>query len=305
MNNIQHQLAVQEAVKSKFRGHQHLNSKVKPRYPSSAEREFTRITNAFMRMFRESLMEHLPAIIAAYQHKEYGDARYDDKTDIKGKIDSEFFNIGADLEKRISEFGIERFLEKVGNMTKNTSMREWKRAVKETLGIDLLDDYYKGDFYAVQLRKWVEENVSNIKSIPNESLSEMKEVIMDGYLNGKPVRQIQREIQERFRVSKSKAAAIARDQIGSLNAQISRLQQKDAGCDKYRWSSSGDSRVRDCHRELNKQIFSWDDPPEMWYYSKKLGKVYTGRRCHPGEDYGCRCVAIPYFDIDALNVPMK
>lgn len=298
-------MAVKEAVKGKFRGHQHLNSKTKPHYPASAEREFKRITNAFMKMFRDTLKEHLPAIIAAYQHKEYGDSRFDDANDIKGKVDSEFFNIGADLEKRISEFGVERFLEKVGTLTKNTTTREWKRIVKETLGIDLLDDYYKGDFYATQLRQWVDENVSMIKSIPNEALSEMKQVVMDGYLNGKPIRALQKEIQERFKVSKSKAQAIARDQIGTLNAEITRLQQKDAGCDKYRWSTSGDSRVRDCHRALNGKICSWDDPPEMWYISKTKGKVMTGRKCHPGEDYGCRCVAIPYFDIDTLNVPMK
>ena len=305
MNNIQHQLAVQEAVKEKFKGSTTLKCRTKPKYPSSAEREFQRVTNAFMKMVYTTLKAHLPAIIKAYQNKSYGDSRFDDITDIKGRIDDEFHDIGRELEKLISEFGLERFLEKVGGMAKNTSLREWKKAVKQTLGIDLLDDYYKGDFYALQLRKWVEENVSKIKSIPNESLAEMKDVILDGYLNGKSVKTIQREIQDRYNVSKSKALAIARDQIGTLNALITKTQQKDAGCNKYRWSSSGDSRVRDCHRELNKKVFSWDDPPEMWYISKKNGKVFTGRKCHPGEDYGCRCVAIPEFEIDSLNVPMK
>lgn len=305
MNNIQHQLAVQEAVKGKFKGSQHLRSKVVPMFPSSAEREFQRVANAYMRIVHKTLKEHLPAIMAAYQHKEYGDSRYDDKTDISGKIDSEFHDIAKQLESRLSDFSLEKFLEKIGNMSKEAALREWKRIVKNTLGIDLLDDYYKGDFYAQQLRIWVDENVQKIKSIPNEALAEMKDVVLEGYLNGKSVRAIQKDIQERYNVSKSKAKAIARDQLGTLNAQITRLQQKDAGCSKYRWSDSHDSRVRDCHHALNGKTFSWDDPPEMWYISKKQGKVYTGRRCHPGEDFGCRCVAIPVFDIETLNVPMK
>ena len=82
------------------------------------------------------------------------------------------------------------------------------------------------------------------------------------------------------------------------------MQQEDAGCTKYRWSSSKDSRVRDCHRALDGKIFRWDDPPEMWYETK-ADRVYTGRHCHPGEDYCCRCVAIPVFDLDTVDVPMQ
>ena len=47
-------------------------------------------------------------------------------------------------------------------------------------------------------------------------------------------------------------------------------------------------------------MFSYDDPPEMWYMTKH-GIVYTGRRCNPGEDYGCRCVALPIFDEDEIE----
>ncbi len=47
----------------------------------------------------------------------------------------------------------------------------------------------------------------------------------------------------------------------------------------YVWRTRGDLQVRPSHIENNGKLFAWDNPPE------------TG---HPGEDYGCRCVAEPY-----------
>lgn len=47
-------------------------------------------------------------------------------------------------------------------MTQNTSVREWKRAVKDTLGIDILDDYYSGELYEQAIQRWIAENVAYI-----------------------------------------------------------------------------------------------------------------------------------------------
>ena len=152
---------------------------------------------------------------------------------------------------------------------------------------------------------WVDSNVEKIKTIPTESLGSMRQIILDGYKQGRTIRDISKDIQEEYNVSKHRAQMFARDQVATLNAQITKMQQQDAGCKRYRWSTSHDARVRDCHRALDGKIFNWNDPPEMWYETKKSGRVYTGRRCNPGEDYACRCVAIPVFDLDTINVPMK
>ena len=101
-------------------------------------------------------------------------------------------------------------------------------------------------------------------------------------------------------MTKSKANLLARDQVGTLSANLTRTRQESAGVEEYIWSSSGDERVRECHRELNGQKFRYDDPPAMWYMTKH-GKVYSGRHCNPGEDYQCRCVAKPVFNFDRLN----
>jgi SPP1 gp7 family putative phage head morphogenesis protein len=63
---------------------------------------------------------------------------------------------------------------------------------------------------------------------------------------------------------------------------------------KYEWSGVMDRRERKSHRELEGKIISWDNPPD----------VGNGRKCHPGQDYQCRCCAIPVFDIDNLDLPV-
>ena len=86
-------------------------------------------------------------------------------------------------------------------------------------------------------------------------------MILDGYRNGRPTKDIAKEIQHIYGVNKRHAQFIAREPDGKAHAQISRKQQEDAGVKEYVWSTSGDSRVRDSHRALNKKRFRWDDPP--------------------------------------------
>lgn len=305
MNNKQHQQMVQEAVKKKFRGSKPLKARAIPRYPDSAERELQRIARGYNRLLYSILKEHLPSMMAAYKKERRGDSRFDDAQDLDGEIRREFRKIAEELEQKASQYGLDKLIEKTANMTKNSSIKEWKRVIHNTLGVDLLDDYYSGGQYDESLRRWIDENVLKIKSIPYETLDTMRDVIREGYLNGRTIRDITAAIQHEYGVSKNKATALARDQISTLNSQITRMQQMDAGCTKYIWSDSHDSRVRDCHKALDGHTFSWDDPPEMWYMSKTKGKVYTGRRCHPGEDYACRCVAIPVFEFDTIDLPIS
>ena len=63
MTNKQHQLAVQEAVRPKFRGRNAVKSRSVPHYPDTAEREFKRVTKGYNRLLKETLVEHPPAIM--------------------------------------------------------------------------------------------------------------------------------------------------------------------------------------------------------------------------------------------------
>lgn len=304
MDNLQHQNMVKNAVKKQFHGRKSIKSKSAPCYPYSAERDYQRVVTAYVKLLNSELKKSLPMLVKLYGRTLQDKVRFDDAANLRRETEEEFQKIAARLEDRLSRFDLEKFVEKVGNSTKNTAYREWKRIIKITLGINLMDDYYDGEFYATMLKQWASENVRRIKSIPYDTLGELESLIFESYTNGVSVRKLQELIQDKYDVTKKHALAIARDQIASLNADITKAQQTDAGVKEYRWATAKDRRVRECHNELDGKVFSWNNPPEMWYRSKSRGKVMTGRRCHPGEDIGCRCVAIPIFDFETINVPI-
>ena len=307
MDKQNHHEYVQKAVKGKFRGRDTLPGKTKVRYPESAEREYRRLSKAYMVLMNKALRKLLPEMMALYKEHRDDDAdvRLDSLNDIIMRERQIIQKIREDLERAIEEFGLDLKLERIARLTKNASLKEWRRAVRGTLGIDITQDYYNGELYQQALDRWVAENISKIKTMPGQSLAELERIIIEGYKHGKTITTIQKEISGQYNMDKHKAQMLARDQLSTLNSQLTKMQQTDAGVKRYKWSSSKDSRVRDSHRMFDGKIFSWDDPPEGWYMTKGRGKVMTGRRCHPGEDYCCRCVAIPMFDYQTIDLPVK
>lgn len=92
-------------------------------------------------------------------------------------------------------------------------------------------------------------------------------------------------IQDAYGVSERKAEFLAKQETSLLVSKFREERYKEIGIEEYRWSTSKDSRVRGDHKKLHGKIFKWDEPP--------IVDEATGKRANPGEDFGCRCVAIP------------
>ena len=295
VNDIAHKQMVQNALAKKFGGHERLLCKYDAKYPKQAEREFQRVTNAYVRLLNELLKRYLPEIRDAARLEREG-VRHDDTSDLIAKVKVIFSKMGEELEHLTVGFGLYEKIEAMAKLTRKLSIKEWKQAVKATLGIDLLDDYYTGELYREMMRKWVEDNVGLIKTIPQENLGKMRDIVLNGYMNGETTTSIVKKIQKVYSTGRRHAQLLARDQIAKLNSNITQQQQRDAGVEEYIWSTSGDSRVRESHRKLNGKRFRWDNPPVV--------DEKTGRRCHPGEDYECRCVPRPVFNRRTVDLPM-
>ena len=288
--------AVREYARKKFKGQKKLVCKTRIRYPEAAEREYQRVTNAYMALLSKAIKEQLVPAIRKIAREELppGYYRTDSQDGLMWGLVDAFAKCSAELEQSLNRFSLYSRISEIAALTVKLSIKEWKRAVKETVGIDLLDDYYAGQFYKLALEVWTRQNVDLIKTIPSESLGRMRDIVLDGYRNGKTTTNIVKEILREYSMTRRHAQLIARDQIAKLNGEIAKKQQQDAGVEEYEWSDSRDERVRTRHHDLNGKRFRWDDPPVV--------DERTGRRCHPGGDYQCRCVALPVFDIDTLDL---
>lgn len=292
-----------DAVKKKFRGKKYLAARSPMKYPQHLERDYMRITNAYMRLLNSTLAAYMPEIkglLSEWQTNTEGGARQDANNKSNWENFSRMLRqvlerAEADLRAKTNSFDLVKKLNDLENRAQKYSIREWKRIVRQTLGINIFDDYYKSKFFRQNTRQWVVENVDLIKTIEKNTLKRMYNIISGGQYAGRQTAEIAKQIQAAYDVSKGRARFIARDQMAKLNAKITQQQQADAGVTEYVWRTVGDGRVRESHKHLNGKQFKYSDPPVV--------DPKTGRRANPGEDYQCRCVALPVFDIEGLTLP--
>jgi SPP1 gp7 family putative phage head morphogenesis protein len=130
-------------------------------------------------------------------------------------------------------------------------------------------------------KDFIAENVKLIRSIDDDYLDRVAVVIEKAQREGWTAARAAQELSSTTEITLNRAKLIARDQIATVNSQITKQRQTAAGVERYRWSTSRDERVRPEHAEREGRVFSWDNPPPDG---------------HPGEPINCRCVAIPIFD---------
>lgn len=166
----------------------------------------------------------------------------------------------------------------------------WLAQAKAALGVDLSDDV---DLTA-KLEGFRRENVSLITSLVDEHVQRVHRVLVEGA--GDRVETIARRIQEATGASESRAALIARDQVLSLNAEVTQSRHKAAGIEEFIWRTSKDERVRKDHKLLDGKRFRYDDPPVV--------DRRTGATGLPGIWFQCRCTAEPILPgIDTEEAP--
>ena len=149
-------------------------------------------------------------------------------------------------------------------------------------------------FLGSQVAEWRRTNVELITGMQDDSLERIGALLED--YDGLRVEDTATTLEDIFDLTRARAELIARDQVLKLNGNLNQEAQQRAGVDKYRWSTSHDGSVRDDpkgrgdpnHADLDNTVHSWDDPP--------VTCERTGATNHPGQDYQCRCVAIPVLE---------
>lgn len=137
--------------------------------------------------------------------------------------------------------------------------------------------------------KYVAQTTQEIQGFSVESVKKIRTRVEENLAAGGRIDRLAKVLETEFGVVQRKARFIAEQETSLLVAQYREQRYTEAGFAEYLWETAGDELVRPDHRALNGRRFSWSSPPIVDHA--------TGRRCHPGQDYNCRCVARPIVNV--------
>ena len=275
-----------------------------PVYPISAERELARGFLMVPAVIIQKSKPYIDRIIAIYDVWAQENVRVDARISMQDAIGMILEEYGADIMDGIDIGKITDKVNRTARYARNISVRDWKALVKNAVNLTIDEPFYMESMDDL-IGKWAYQSVQSITGYPQEYLDKIQEIITWGYTTRQPMVNVYRRIQKLTGGTKSHAKMMARDLMGTLNCQMTRYEHESMGVSQYKWITKRDARVRECHRELHGHIFDWNNPPAQWYYTKGRGIIYDGQYCHPGEAYGCRCVAQPVFDEKKLQAYMS
>lgn len=137
------------------------------------------------------------------------------------------------------------------------------------------------------MKATVQQNVSLIRSIPAQYLTQVEGSVMRAVQVGGDLGKLTAELQKHHGVTRRRAANIARDQNSKATAALKRARQLELGIEEEEWRHAGSAKhPRPSHVKAGKDRVrykvaeGWLDPA-------------IGRRIWPGSEIGCECIGQP------------
>lgn len=129
----------------------------------------------------------------------------------------------------------------------------------------------------------IAEQVGLIKSIPEKHLNEVQGLVMRSIQHGRDLGPLAKDIQERYGITRNRAALIARDQNNKATAVLTQVRCQELGITEAIWVHSGGGR----HPRPEHVAFSGKK------YNIAKGAYLEGKWVWPGSEINCRCVSKP------------
>jgi len=133
------------------------------------------------------------------------------------------------------------------------------------------------------MRSLLDDQVTLIKSIPLDAAQRVHQWTMTGIEDATRSREVAVEILRSNDVAASRATLIARTEVARTASKLTEARALHVGSEGYIWRTSGDSDVRESHREMNGKYVRWDTVPTL----------SDGTETHAGQIYNCRCYPEP------------
>lgn len=241
--------------------------RLRNRYPARVQRAYQAALQSMLKGINRTVTEQIKPEIAET-------IRQDSKADVLRSIAALVDNglSGETLARRIAE------------QVNASAAGELNRAVERAIGVNILGT---GSSLSESLEAWIVENTSLIKDMQDTHIMRIQGTVSRGFRDGLTSGEISKQIQADTGISMRRAKLIARDQVGTLNAQITKDRDEELGVESYIWRTARDERVRGnpsglypnarpSHYAREGKEFKWSEPPSGG---------------PPGTEIQCRCYA--------------
>ncbi len=144
-------------------------------------------------------------------------------------------------------------------------------------------------------KEWQENLQLFVKDFTEKEVQSLRESVKKSYFAGNRYGSLVESIQKSFGVTVNKAKFLAQQESKLLSSKFQEVRYGEAGVDEYKWNhvtGTAEHPVRPRHFQLGEDskrgtIFRFSDPP----ITTEPGQPV--RRNNPGQDFRCRCFAIP------------
>jgi len=256
------------------------------------ERQYTKELNKLGKLLITAVREELLPYLKANQSSYVADGIGDQIGVIFRKLNSHFM---VTLVPMFAETTSEKMITKAAANNKARLSRSVSRAVGVDLG-QVIEAEGLEDFIALSINK----NTSLIRSLPEEYLKQVETIVNNGVINGARYFTIAKEITSKTGANSKLAnriKTIARNEISTINAQITKRRSEALGIKKGIWRTSEDERVRGnpsgkypnaipSHYKLNNKEFDL-----------AKGMKVNGEYIFPGVPINCRCSYSPVIEV--------
>lgn len=170
--------------------------------------------------------------------------------------------------------------------------RQWLAIAKSSGGranpavmlLDLTGPTASEPWYQETENQWLSLTRTSIDKLFSNIVSDWSTRLRTLAMQEKKTAQVKEDLSKRYETYKSWAANRASGIVGTWQSKLMRQRLKDAGVSSYIWRGMMDSREREKHVLLE---------------GKKIPLNST--HIFPGEEYNCRCWAIPHWGQGEFN----
>lgn len=178
------------------------------------------------------------------------------------------------------------FVRNIGDSIRSAIDGNWQKAINQAIGVNVA---LPGTDMSANIDAWAEENTALITNLTQSYLSKITTAVNSGFRDGLSWRDISKNIRAETGVAKRRADLIARDQVATMNMQVTKQRAEDLEIKQFVWRTMEDQRVRGnpsgrypkanpSHYARNGKTYNWSDGA-------------GARDTFPGSAINCRCYA--------------